>query len=133
MTTFYSVDAYHRAGSRILSRSFTVQKWRGAEDENDNEDPEASADHDEAEDPDLSQGSIVNSGMDVDNDAGEAALVAEVEQAQPILGDEADSDDEEDSPADVALVPIADMLNARYGASKVCLNALLSIPELTES
>jgi hypothetical protein len=54
--------------------------------------------------------------MEVDEDAGQAALIAEAQQD----ANEDDSDEEnEDNPSDVALVPIADMLNARHGAENV--------------
>jgi N-lysine methyltransferase SETD6 len=57
--------------------------------------------------------------MDVDEDATVNALAAEAERPTAD-GEDKDSDDEdEDSPADVALVPIADMLNARYGCGNV--------------
>jgi hypothetical protein len=58
-------------------------------------------------------------GMDVDEDASINSLANEVEAPATADPDE-DSDDEDgDNPADVALVPIADMLNARHGCGNV--------------
>jgi SET domain-containing protein 6 len=105
-------------GSRILSRSFTVHKWKGAvdldaaEEVNENGDDEPSA----AQDADASQTSVSSAGMEVDADAGLDAILNEAQGDQdPTLDEESNSDDEEDS-SDVAMVPMADMLNARYGS-----------------
>ena len=95
-------------GSRILSRSFHVLKWKGDEDAVDEDVAvEAGADTD---------------AMDVDGEAGETAkTVADVTEELE-AGDE-DSDDDDDryeDPFDVAMVPMADMLNGRFATETVC-------------
>lgn len=113
---WYTLEAYHRAGSRILSRSFTVNRWTGegdAEESNDEGDEaqandaernETEADHQPA---DLSLGSA----MDIDH---------------PIPRTEAHQEEQEDSgsqsdedPSDVSMLPMADLLNARWGSENV--------------
>ena len=84
-------------GSRILSRSFTVHKWVGG-----TEDEDAMV-----ADPDIS----IGSGMDVDMDAPSSGDV-------PLDGTDSDDEDMED-PGDVAMVPMADMLNARFESENV--------------
>ena len=60
--------------------------------------------------------------MDVDGDAEETANpVADV--AEELEADDEDSDDEDDryeDPFDVAMVPMADMLNGRFATETVC-------------
>ncbi|TCD67866.1 hypothetical protein EIP91_011863 [Steccherinum ochraceum] len=95
---YYTLERYHVMGSRILSRSFTVLKWE--------RESGADADAMVVADADTSLGS----GMDVDMDANNPV-------DQDLDGTEdLDSDDEGDSedPGDVAMVPMADMLNARF-------------------
>jgi SET domain-containing protein 6 len=114
-------------GSRILSRSFTVHKWKGtvdldaAEEVDENGDDELSS----TQDADASQASISSAGMEVDADAGLDAILNEVQGNQnPALDEESNSDDEEDS-SDVAMVPVADMLNARYESENVSYSIAL--------
>jgi hypothetical protein len=90
----------------------------------------------EAVDPDTSQASAGSADMDVDADAALAAIAAEAVGAAPGpeagAGDDNDSDGEDDeNPADVALVPIADMLNARHGTSNVYAVVCGTSPKLT--
>ena len=40
------------------------------------------------------------------------------------VSDEDETEDDEDDPANVAMVPLADMLNARYGCENVRVHAL---------
>ncbi|KZV66693.1 SET domain-containing protein [Peniophora sp. CONT] len=107
----YTVHNYHVMGSRILSRSFTVEKWEG---ENLGS-PAASAAAD---------------AMDVDEEdsTGERPIVNQ-NTAESGVGtapvDEDDDSDDEDDPANVAMVPMADMLNARFE----CENAKLFYEE----
>lgn len=95
LSTYYSLGVYHIMGSRILSRSFVVEKWNGDEDEDD-----AAG----------TAGNIsMESAMDVDE--------KDPNQDPDRVGHEEDSEDEdedEDDPSDVAMVPMADILNARY-------------------
>lgn len=100
-------------GSRILSRSFTVEKWTGEsshQKEGDSFVPTSDAEG--AED-----------AMEVDGaSAADAQAIVEeqdeVDEPSYVVDDDDDSDDEED-PSDVAMVPMADMLNARYGSENV--------------
>lgn len=91
-------------GSRILSRSFQVEKWdSSANDEGDEGAPQAE--------------------MDVDGDRANPAEPDEghdddVEEERG--GDSDDEDEDEDDVGDVAMVPMADMLNARFGCNNAC-------------
>ncbi|KAH9929577.1 SET domain-containing protein [Epithele typhae] len=112
---YFTPERYHLNGSRILSRSFHVEKWKrehGEEDDNDD---------DAAKEPGN------DSAMDIDvPEATESApqppppeIDAEREEPDAeevhVEGFDEDSDDEDrEDPADVAMVPIADMLNARF-------------------
>ncbi|EIM83024.1 SET domain-containing protein [Stereum hirsutum FP-91666 SS1] len=107
LSRHYSLENYHLMGSRILSRSFSVERWEGhaADKQEDSaSSPVADTGRDEA--------------MDVDTEAVTAtAPEAEdgVDEPSFVVDDENDSDDEdEEDPANVAMVPMADMLNARY-------------------
>jgi len=100
LPTTYSLHNYHIMGSRILSRSFHVERWEG---EGGEEQISADAAHEDlpvvAEPP--SDDMVVDDNDDVNLPEG-------VERVE-------DSDEEdEDDPSDVAMVPMADMLNARY-------------------
>ena len=64
-----------------------------------------------------------NSGMDVDVPEDELAVEGEEE--------EGDDDDDEEDPANVAMVPMADLLNARYGSENVRLISFMSGSVLT--
>ncbi|KAI0268844.1 hypothetical protein BC834DRAFT_867511 [Gloeopeniophorella convolvens] len=92
----YALDTYHMMGSRILSRSFQVEA------------PAPGEEADAAMDTDAPQGVSHASSGD-----GEGQL-------EQLLDDDSDSDDEDD-PADVAMVPMADMLNARHGSENAKL------------
>ncbi|OJT11683.1 Ribosomal lysine N-methyltransferase 4 [Trametes pubescens] len=110
---YFSLERYHLMGSRILSRSFTVEQWKGEHPEGD----DAHDDDDEAAD---------TSAMDVDPEEAPGSSAAEPTESAPVDGsdgpeelqveaDDEDSDDEDhEDPADVAMVPMADMLNARF-------------------
>ena len=90
----YSLQAYHIMGSRILSRSFQVE----ALSKTDNDDSSQTRVEEDAEmNLDEPSPHTLN-----DNDS-----------------DETDDGDDEDDPANVAMVPLADMLNARYGCENV--------------
>lgn len=85
-------------GSRILSRSFNVEKWDSAEDEVRNI-------TDSREDE-----------MDIDPSSAPEAPQENEEEFQHSDTEEEDEDD----CSDIAMVPMADMLNARYGSENVC-------------
>ena len=90
----YSLEAYHIMGSCILSRSFQVE----ALSTTDGVDASPTSVGEDAE-------------MSMDEPSSHALDSDEIE-------DDDDSDDD-DSPANVAMVPMADMLNARYGCDNV--------------
>ncbi|KAL0575683.1 Ribosomal lysine N-methyltransferase 4 [Marasmius crinis-equi] len=85
---YYTLEQYHIMGSRILSRSFDVERWEGEEDLN--------------EVANTSSGSA----MDVD--------IPESER-------EGTPEEEEEDPVDVSMVPMADLLNARFGSENAKL------------
>jgi len=87
-------------GSRILSRSFTLGKWE--------------REGEAVEGPESSQGI----GEDIDTDMDVHEEPSESGENIPTERDDIDIDDEEDS-SDIAMVPMADMLNARYGSENV--------------
>jgi SET domain-containing protein 6 len=95
-----------------------VQKWTGPKADDEHHEDNADADEDADAAADASQDSIKAAGMDVDEDASVDALAAEVEQQTTSPEDDSDDEDEDD-PSNVALVPIADMLNARHGSGNV--------------
>ncbi|RPD78643.1 SET domain-containing protein [Lentinus tigrinus ALCF2SS1-7] len=108
---YFSLERYHLNGSRILSRSFHVEKWPGEHTEGESDEEGA---NEVGED----------SAMDIDPQEPSAVVPEEAvhEEAPPdepeelhAEGREDDSDDEDrEDPADVAMVPMADMLNARF-------------------
>ncbi len=100
-------------GSRILSRSFNVEKWE-----------------DEVEDDELA---AQTNSMDVDDpvpltsansDSPERAHGEEVAE-----GDEEEEEEEEDA-SDISMVPVADLLNARYEAENVSPLISCSVTDL---
>lgn len=93
----YSLEAYHIMGSRILSRSFQVEAQSTIDGVDSSQTP---ADEDAEMSLDDPSPHAVN-----DNDSDETE-------------DDDDSDDGDD-PANVAMVPLADMLNARSGCNNV--------------
>ena len=100
---WYTLERYHIMGSRILSRSFQVEKW----------DPSVN---------DEGDGGAPQTEMDVDGDHANPVEPNEghtygVEEEH---GGETDDEDEDEDAGDVAMVPMADMLNARFGCNNVC-------------
>lgn len=93
-------------GSRILSRSFQVPKWEGESQGQEEDDGPAEANT-----------SIDSAAMDVD-DAASLPDHGEAEEEDHGDGEE-DDEENEDDPADVAMVPMADMLNARFESENV--------------
>lgn len=102
-------------GSRILSRSFHVEQWSSDEESETDGTVQAVGD------------SAAPMEIDVDMPSAESDLAVEHEEENPenaaeeveIAEDEEDDDSE--NPADVAMVPMADMLNARFGSENVRL------------
>ncbi|KAG6920153.1 hypothetical protein DXG01_004919 [Tephrocybe rancida] len=94
---YYSLSNYHLMGSRILSRSFNVQKWDSGEEGEGAIDAPTNTRSDE---------------MDVDSrDSPE----------DKNNNDEAEEEEDEEDSSDTAMVPMADMLNARYGSENAKL------------
>ncbi len=117
---YFSVERYHLNGSRILSRSFHVEKWKGEHTEGDSDEEGAGGAEDEsAMDVDPQEGSAV---AHVDEPVQEDAPGSDAEEPQLVVEAEEDDSDDEDreDPADVAMVPMADMLNARFESENVC-------------
>ena len=115
LNRWYSLDRYHVMGSRILSRSFQVERW----------DPSASGEEDDGVPPaetDADGGTQHPVGPDAEQHCGEMEENGD---------DDPDGEDHED-PGDVAMVPMADMLNARFGCNNVrthdSQSVLLTIP-----
>lgn len=104
-------------GSRILSRSFHVEPWRGAED-HEEEDDSTQLDGSQSADPNRMD---IDADHPVEETAEHAELVQneEASQAEATLSEETDEDDEAENPADVAMVPMADLLNARFESENV--------------
>lgn len=97
-TPQYSLEAYHITGSRILSRSFQVEAQ-----------PRVDGSYNSVlahEDPEM--------GFD-----NSSSLPHGDDDMEDVESDLASDDD--DDPANVAMVPMADMLNARYGCANVRL------------
>lgn len=100
--TWYTLHRYHITGSRILSRSFNVERWES--------EVEQDAEHVPPEDSneDSQANTSIGSAMDVDDSGDGGEAVDEVSSDK-------DSDDEEtEDTSDIAMVPMADILNARY-------------------
>ncbi|KAF5380227.1 hypothetical protein D9757_008220 [Collybiopsis confluens] len=113
VTVHYSLRQYHIMGSRILSRSFDVER------------------------PDIGDGEAEEEEETIGNNEANQSMdsAMDVDVQDPTHGAEDDShpdDDDEDSEeepncVDVSMVPIADLLNARYGSE----NAKLFYDETT--
>lgn len=103
-------------GSRILSRSFHVEQWAGEEGEEE---------QNGGGDADVSMESRRSMDVDRSREENSAQIPHEGEEHAHEEGDGAedgnsDSDDEDqENVEDVAMVPMADMLNARYGGENV--------------
>ncbi|KAJ7020004.1 SET-domain protein [Mycena alexandri] len=99
---YYTLEIYHVMGSRILSRSFDVEK----------DDPEDETEGEEAGNTSL------GSAMDVDAPQEDAESVHSGDSEH---ADEDEDAEEEDESSGVSMVPLADMLNARYGSENAKL------------
>jgi len=88
-------------GSRVLSRSFNVEKWNSVAEEDEEENTAANSSH--------------GSEMDVDNQG-----IERNDDASHHSEAEGEEDATDDS-SDVTMVPMADMLNARYGSENAKL------------
>ncbi|CAK5265439.1 unnamed protein product [Mycena citricolor] len=104
--TYYTLEIYHIMGSRILSRSFDVE----------NDEPDEDGDADDTEEEHVAANTSVGSAMDVDGPA-EAEPAADTNEPE----DDLENIEEEEEPANVAMVPMADMLNAQFGSENAKL------------
>lgn len=101
INTWYNVDMYHRMGSSILSRSFHVKR---------------DLSHAEPDEADISSAPAevaVERAMPRGDDGDGDDEEAEIE-----IKDDDEDDDEEDNEdvRDISMVPMADMLNAKFGS-----------------
>lgn len=113
---WYTLDAYHRAGSRILSRSFTVSRWtddKVDEDEDRSETDEGGSGANEAESPNSK--TSIESSMYTGGAHTHLSLFKDTNEE---LDSDSEDDENQDS-SDVAMVPMADLLNARWGSENV--------------
>jgi SET domain-containing protein 6 len=115
--SYYSEDRYNRMGSLILSRSFHVEEAGEADGE--------SVDGQENADTSAMSLASIKGDASMGDDSDGALLVDEGNEG---VLDSDDEDDEEDV-RHIAMVPWADMLNARHGCDnarlfyeKDCLN-----------
>ncbi|KAF8517662.1 hypothetical protein JB92DRAFT_2905584 [Gautieria morchelliformis] len=103
---YYCLQRYHIMGSRILSRSFHVERWRG-EDEDSDQDQSLAAAVDKSDEMDID-----TTDKDPTEDDG-------------VEGGSESNDEDKEDPSDVAMVPLADILNARYQSenAKLCYDS----------
>lgn len=91
-------------GSLILSRSFHVEQFDIDQESSDGEDEGKSYKDD---------------GMDVVEEDLAANPDASLEAVEEAVNDDDDDSDESENPEDVGMVPLADILNAKYGSANV--------------
>lgn len=113
--SFYSLEKYHIHGNRILSRSFQVSKLEGEERASDAEHLESS----EISDSEMADTANTNASSNMDVDEDTLTYSPHAVASQPPTNEDSEDEDEDD-PSDIAMVPMADMLNARYGCENVC-------------
>lgn len=98
-------------GSRILSRSFNTEKWQRRE---------------EGEGEELQGDTSMGSAMDIDeHEVKGSELHSQSRRESESSDEEEDGDDKPSDPSDTAMVPMADMLNARYEHANVSRFILL--------
>jgi len=111
LDTFYTLDRFHTNGGRILSRSFYVEPFAGEEDGQ--EDGSAS--------------------MDVDLELVEEDAQTLQKTEEGTIDTEEHQEGECEDDAEVAMTPMADILNARNSCNNVCLYFCDSQDVLTSS
>lgn len=117
VSQIYTAERFHLMGSRILSRSFHVLRFKP-----EGEDADEEAEVDEAEASATLNGD--GNAMDVDApaDAADEPAAQVAEEALKEADEQEDEEEDEDryeDPADVAMVPMADMLNGRFNTETV--------------
>ena len=103
LATYYSFDMYHVMGSLLLTRSFTVKDeiMQGVQTRESVPEGESNADS-----------MMIQDGQDMSQD--------------PESMEVDDDDDDDEHEEEVIVLPLADMLNARYGHDNVCFLFALS-------
>ena len=127
-STFFTVENYHRLGSSILSRSFHVEEWDSEEQGIPSEvgdEPEEAKDGSDDQ-PGGSRPSEGEDMMDLDGPSSGFAVASCVpeekgQENEELEEGDTDSDDEREDTPNIAMIPMADMLNARYGCDNVCI------------
>jgi len=108
INTWYTLQRYHITGSRILSRSFHVERWNSGEIGLGSGDEHEHVPEDSTENPQAN--TSIESAMDVDcAEGGDKGFDEESN----------DTDSDEGDEFDIAMVPMADLLNARYDSDNV--------------
>lgn len=105
----YSLERYHINGSRILSRSFHVEKWT-VKDQN--------SESDEGEEEPGQSVVPLSSTLEIRI----ANIICDAVADDMDVNDSKESEDEDEEredTADVGMTPMADMLNARHGCDNV--------------
>ncbi|KAJ3889653.1 hypothetical protein GG344DRAFT_51192 [Lentinula edodes] len=105
LSNHYSLERYHVMGSRILSRSFGVERVNiDGGDDGEEMNPEADR--------------SIGSAMDIDeHDEPTGVEDTSVQDDSP----SEDGDEGEEDAIDISMVPIADLLNARFGSENAKL------------
>ncbi|CAA7261815.1 unnamed protein product [Cyclocybe aegerita] len=108
--TKYTLETYHLMGTRISSRSFTLEK---AEEE---------VEHHDADDPAENEAANTSMGSAMDVD-GPPSLDHEQGDEHPDHQEEEEgnNEEEEEDSTEVVMIPLADILNARYRTENVKL------------
>ena len=109
-------------GNLILSRSFTL------DDQDEDEDKEGEdSDHATGDEHQDTGNTSLGSAMDVDAPGSTTNEHLEEEEK----GDDGDDDEEETSTLEVAMVPLADILNARYQCENVRNTSIHALRQTT--
>ncbi|WFD01917.1 Ribosomal lysine N-methyltransferase 4 [Malassezia obtusa] len=105
---YYNLEIYHRMGSSILSRSFHVKR---------------DLKHAEADDADIhSVPAEVSVQREIPGeDEGEEVQLEQVDEEDEEENDDEDEEEEDEDVRDISMVPMADMLNARFGSENTRL------------
>ncbi|KAN0059922.1 Ribosomal lysine N-methyltransferase 4 [Thecaphora frezii] len=138
---WYSLDLYHIMGSRILSRSFHVKSPKRGRDgevvgmdvpDDDDEqegegevlDEEHEGDQDVVPNPDDDDDQDANDDADETRETHSTASASEPDSDSDSDSEEEEEEEEEDESeriCDISMVPMADMLNARFASDNARL------------
>ncbi|WAR52088.1 hypothetical protein PtB15_1B527 [Puccinia triticina] len=103
----YGLEMYHRMGSLVLSRSFHVEAGSTADKAGD-------------DDHDISMDSVPSLGAEAVGNGHSPDLTQETLDQLSAAGTD-DEDEERESVEDIAMVPLADLLNAKTGSENAKL------------